>query len=135
MTEQSLWGDFGAFEAIRTPSIILREQAEFVARITDQILLGDVRQHSYEGRFTVELSIIAPAIQRYRYKVLESSHGIELYPTEITDYVNDKRFSALDEEKLLGILRQVLSSGRMKETFAVLISESRGRDQEDISVI
>jgi hypothetical protein len=81
MEAQNLWGDLGLEELIRTPVDILKEQANLLSTLTKGILFGDIKiNKGTAGEIYLEMSIVAPAMDNYRFNVLDIKHGLELYP-------------------------------------------------------
>ena len=128
MTARNLWGDLGDLNTIRTPALILQEQAGYLGELTSGLLEGYIRRDSLarENRFDISLYILAPSLGRYRFKVLELSYTIErAYPVRIRDSIGGKDYNAHDENDLLRILGTLLTSESVKRVIASLISESQ----------
>ena len=128
MTVQSLWGDLGEIETRRTPTVILREQAELLAQLTNDVLKGEVVRtpFSTSERFLVSLMVVVPALQNYRLEVLSAFyHYLSIYPVKVHDSINDNEEVASDEEGLVEIVRKILTSEKVLRAIATLISEAR----------
>lgn len=79
--KEDLWPEsFGSLE-IETPLQILRKQASLVGTKTGNLLVGSVsRNVAADGDFQLSFYLVAPALDNYRYKLLQVWHGIGLYP-------------------------------------------------------
>ena len=85
---KNMWGDLTDLETIKTPKMFLQEQAEHLRKDTKFILKGEVSSEAISaGRFRVELDIVAPRINNYRYTVVTVRHPLEIYPLTITNEV------------------------------------------------
>lgn len=128
MTAQNLWGDLGGLDNIRSPAVILQEQAALLGKLTNELLEGKVRRHSNpdDNRFEILLYVAAPALGPYRIQILELSYSLEkTYPVMFRDSLDAKFLRVDDEVKLLEKLEELLSSERVRRVLATLISESK----------
>lgn len=133
---QNLWGDLATTENIRTPYIILMEQASVLKEITNGLLIGHVQRETTANNasFNAVLQIIAPSLNNYAYVVLRIGYALEnLYPVKIyAPEFRDKDFSvesyehcinAKDEKEFLTYLETILSSKRVKGVIASLLAQ------------
>ena len=128
MTEQNLWGDLTEIDIVRTPAMILQEQAALLGQLTNEVLNGLVRRDSLvpENKFNMALYIVAPALRRYRFKVLELSYRVdEAYPVVVRDSIGGYKVEVHDEAELIEILKALLTSESVKRVISTLISESQ----------
>ena len=128
MTEQNLWGDLTEIDIVRTPAMILQEQAALLGQLTNEVLNGLVRRDSLvpENKFNMALYIVAPALSRYRFKVLELSYRVdEAYPVVVRDSIGGYKVEVHDEAELIEILKALLTSESVKRVISTLISESQ----------
>ena len=136
-TSKSLWGKLPLEEAIRTPLIILREQATLLTQMTNAILEGvvvnqQVRSASDEfdpfgprKTFRATLSIEAPALDGYVFQVLQVSYDLALYPVEVNDLVNSKEYECIDQDSFEEAMRTILSSAAVLRAVGMLIAQSK----------
>lgn len=125
MAERNMWGDFKDLEKIKTPTVYLREQADVLSKNTNSVLMGGVTTEvSPSGRFRVDLDIVAPALNNYRYTVVTIRHSLKIYPLQLTDTTNNLAFECKDEEQLLSKLESILSSPSIKRVISTLIAQS-----------
>ena len=79
--------------------------------------------------FELELSIIAPAMNEYEYKVAVVKHQLELYPASVwsagESHLRDKGITCQSEEALLTALGGILGSNKVRTVIRTLISQSK----------
>ncbi len=128
MPAQNLWGYLGDIATTRTPALILQEQAGLLGKLTNEALEGEVRRGPGANPKVLFLAlyIVAPALQRYRLKVLDLRYSYaDVYPVRVDDSINDISYTADDEADFVDILRGILSSEKVQRAIANLISESQ----------
>ena len=129
MATQNLWGDIKAEESVRTPTNVLKEQATALSRMTKGVLEGSVNVGREYGKFTIGLSIVAPAINNYEFEVVYVSHDIELYPVTVVAawerYELNKPIECQNEEEFANALGRILGSDRVKRVISSLIAQSK----------
>jgi hypothetical protein len=121
----NLWPeDFGAI-AVVPPVVILKEQAGFLSQMTKGIVEGEVRSgKNAAGRFSHTLSLVAPALGGYRYELIQISHDIQLYPTDVFYLPGTISVTVISEEELKGVLRIRFADDRTKKVINALIAQS-----------
>lgn len=127
MPMQNLWGSFDDVETIRTPALILQEQAGLLGKLTNEVLEGEVRRESVQtlDGFAVSLYIVAPALQEYHLHILRIFHRVSMYPVKVEDSINGYIYNASDEAEFVEALRGILSSEKVQHAIAALISEAQ----------
>ena len=128
MSAESLWGSLEGIDTVRTPSMILQEQAGLLGKLTGEVLEGRVGRDilSDGNRMIVSLYVVAPAIQRYNIKILGLDYGYATaYPVIVSDSIEGYQKQARTESELVSILKDILSSSHVKNIIATLIAESR----------
>lgn len=128
MSVGSLWGSLEGSETVRTPAMILQEQAGLLGQLTKEVLEGITLREVSQDSNTVEMSmyIVAPALQRYRVKILELTYNFTSpYPVIATSDVISLRRTARSESDLLKILSDLLTSETVRNIVFSLIAESQ----------
>lgn len=123
-TPNSLWGDLGSIETIRTPNLILQEQASLLRQLTDGVLEGLVVRYNRPPYLGSVLYITSNALDGYRLQILRTRHLVQIYPVRVSDYVNDIPYDVNDEAEFVGILGHIFTSEKVQRAIGVLISES-----------
>jgi hypothetical protein len=122
MNKQDLWGDLPSVEAIRTPFVILKEQAELLQEKTNGLLTVDL-QNSQQGlSFGFHFLIVAPTLNNYRYNLLTLSHGLGYYPVVLTDSAVSEKHQCDDEASLLDGLHAIFTSDRCNTVIQKLLT-------------
>lgn len=133
MSDNSLWGDLSDLALERTPFLVLQEQASFLQKATNEILAGRARREmtgvdrTGGGARTViaSLQVVAPALQHYYVEILEMYYDASLlYPVRVKDAFSGKTRQVFSENELKELLKEILTSDRVRTILANLISES-----------
>jgi len=127
---QNLWPTIKISDII-TPSRILEEQATFLAENTNNILKGQVLTYPNKytaGEFIIDFYIIAPALQNFRYELLEVRHSLlPIYPAVIQFREYD--IICESQQYFEKELAQILRDEHTQSVISTLISQS-GVDAE-----
>ncbi len=134
---KNLWGELPLTDSVRTPLIILREQATLLTQKTNAILEGVVTNQMVKQSFDTflpfgpsktfraALSIEAPALGGYVFQVLQVSYELALYPVEVEDVVNRKHYECSDFTTFEEVLGSILSSEAVHQAVGMLLAQSR----------
>ncbi len=132
MAPKNLWGELPSVEDVRTPTLILKEQAALLADMTQSVLYGEVtfgKSRSGADKFELELRIVAPALDNYTYDAVVVMQPLALYPLKVWpgwERYNpqvEKICSSADELELA--LAEILGSDTVRRVIAALIAQSR----------
>ena len=124
METRNLWGESFKPEPIRTPSIILREQASLVGKLTEYMLDANVDRDRTNDYIRLDLSINAPALENYTYNVLSVTYDIhKIYPLTIRNQQTYKSQECSNEEEFVEALHSILSSDQVKKVIVNLLSQ------------
>lgn len=124
MPADDLWGDLKINEDLRVPYSLVREQAAFLEKKTDGLLIGEAKRTEDGETFIISLWIVAPALSNYRYKVFELTHGIKLYPLSIRDSLGRKA-NCDDEEEFIEIVKTIFADEQIQKVITGLIAQIR----------
>ncbi len=123
MTQEDLWGALPKVESLRTPLVILKEQAELLQEKTEGLLVGNISQQQSGTQFVYHLSIIAPTLNNYTYELLIIIHDIGFYPLQLKDSQGNGPFNNFpDEEAYKQGLREIFSSEKNKAVISKLLT-------------
>lgn len=99
MPQEDLWGDLPKVEKLRTPLVILKEQAELISDKTEGLLVGEISQQQQSAdAFQYLFKLIAPTLNNYSYSVLSIKHNIGFYPLNILDMQGGERWLVCSDE-------------------------------------
>ncbi len=121
----SLWGDLPTGEDLRTPAAILREQAEHLSQATGGLLTGEVEVKGDAASIHMDLWIIAPALNDYRYKLTEVRHNVLTYPAAILSQDGHTWVSTANEGEFMTFIGEILSSAETSDVVRSLLAQIR----------
>lgn len=152
-TKKNLWGELPSSQTRRNPYSILKEQANVLGEITNGLLVGEVKHlpppiieapppallagriparkiltgEDKEPDFYAGLKIVVPALNNYKYSVLQIKYPIQFYPLRLVDLANEEHlYSCSDEEAFERALEEVLSSEKVRGVIDALLNQVRG---------
>ena len=120
---ENLWGELPLSTPIRTPTVILQEQANTLTELTKGVLVGRVQQSTAGPNFQSTLLIVAPSLNNYSYSVVSIQHPITLYPLTLIDHTVGLGVDQPDEEQFISSLGRILSSDAIKRVVAGLMAQ------------
>ena len=122
---EDLWPETLVTTDTAAPVSILRRQAILLGEKTAGILEAEVTTTvGDKGNFTHDFYLVAPALDRYRYRLLTVTHPAALYPISV--YSDIYQFEADSEETFKGTLRDLLSSPRTQSLISAMVAQCRG---------
>lgn len=131
ISPRNLWPEDIAVTDAVAPVSILKEQASLLGQRTKNLVEGQVSRSldidSFgEDKFSYDFDVVAPALNRYRYRLFSISHGIDFYPLFVGSAVlNSNRFQINNEDEFLSALEKIFSSEKTKSIIGSLIAQSR----------
>lgn len=126
MENKSLWGKIEDIETIKTPALVLKEQAGILTKATRGLLRGRlIRFASGRGTFEFGLDIVAPTMGDYSYEILRISYPLVLYPVNVRDIVHEKAQECNNEEEYLLTIESILSSLEVRNVIKMLLSQAK----------
>jgi hypothetical protein len=126
MNSESLWGDLPLTEtSLVTPATILNEQAVILKERTNNVLVSRVYVVGKSPLIELDMDIIAPALDGYRYTLLKVGHPIMLYPLTMSDPTREKVFQCDNEDEFRQGLKDILSSPEVHKVILALLSQSK----------
>ena len=130
MTADSLWGDLKELKTIKTPALMMREQAEILTQSTNGVLVGKVEgiNSRWRGGIAHELVIRVPSLNDYELSVLRIEHPVHIYPVYLFEapYGKVEAENVMDEVKLLDLLKTALSHPDLRAILGALLSQAQG---------
>jgi hypothetical protein len=113
-----LWGEIEATQ-IRTPLVILREQAALLGAKTKNLIEASVKTHANGDTFIHQLNLVVPALDNYTYNLFTITHGPSIYPVSVA--YKTVRFET--EQEFIDWLGATLSSPETKRIVSNLLSQ------------
>jgi hypothetical protein len=120
-----LWpDDFGGGEDVTPPIVILREQAEALARRTRGMLTARVvTRKDSRGGFVHEFMVEVPTLDNYSYELFWVDHPVVLYPAKIV-VEGRVHAEAADAGPFAERLREVLALPQLKKVIRALQTQA-----------
>lgn len=127
MATKDLWGDLPTAEIIKTPSMILREQAAMLGEKTNNVLQGHVNIGRDGSEFTADFSIIARVLDNYTQKIVLVRYKIINYPLQIWNFLSatSNPTNCKNEDEFTAKLQLILSSEEVRKLIIGLLSQSK----------
>ena len=124
----SLWPDDIAVTDAVAPVVLLKEQASLLGQETQNLV--EARVHPGQSRyseypFVYYFELVAPALDNYRYRLFEISHGVGFYPVRIEFEEFACPRDAISENDFMEELAKIFSSERTKRIISSLIAQSK----------
>lgn len=133
ISPRNLWPEDIAVTDAVAPVSILKEQASLLGERTKNLIEGSVSPSFRDlglilrkDRFSYDFDVVAPALNGYRYRLFNISHGVEFYPLTIDSAaLNSPPFNVNNEEEFLKAIEAIFSSEKTKGIISSLIAQSR----------
>lgn len=123
-SNDDLWPDLTGDPEVKSPLLILREQAAKLGAKTSNIIEAEVTANPSEDEFLhVRLILKAPALNGYEYVLLSVNQPIELYPAYLADEYDSKEVK--DEQEFKTSLEKLFKSDRTIKIINSLIAQSK----------
>lgn len=121
-----LWGEIHAPSEVRTPLLVLREQAALLTEKTKGLLRGSVATHAHGNLLVHAFLIVVPALDGYTYQLFEVQHAsTELYPVTVPlASPNPGKGKAGTEEQFQKWLGRTLTAPATKKIIANLLAQA-----------
>jgi len=120
---EDFWGNDFDTTAFIPPVTILREQAAALGRKTKQLVTAEVDTTQMYSSIMQTMTLVAPALDNYRYKLFTTVHDIDLYPTRTT--FNSNLYEAEDADAFREVLRIILSDPSTQRIVKSLLAQSK----------
>lgn len=123
-SNDDLWPDLTGEPEVKSPLLILREQATKLGTKTSNIIEAEVSANpGNDGFLHVRLILKAPALNGYEYVLLSVNQPVDLYPVNLTDdFFGD---TAKNEQEFKQFLEKLFKSDRTVKIITSLIAQSK----------
>jgi len=120
---QSLWSP-SIKATVMSPLAILRGQAEALLLLTGGVLMAQIVEETQEGRVSLSLDLVAPALQGSRHRILKVIHDYDRpYPAQLQAEIFNSSLAFTDEE-FTEKVAQVLRSTEVSSVAQSLIARA-----------
>ncbi len=126
---QDLWPDLSNMAPIRTPFLVLKEQAALLGQKTHNIVTAQVQGpiRSSEGDdVCVYFNLVAPALENYQFRLFEIVYSIiKPYPVRIfTHGLSLTPHAVISEEDLIEELKAIFSNRATVSAISAMVAQS-----------
>lgn len=122
MCPDNLWGEIEIPEKIRTPLVILREQASLLGSKTNRLLEGEIEiTRINPSDFVAKMNIVAPSLDGYSISVVSMYYGFDFYPLRLRDLLLMKEYKSHNESELITNLETILTSNEVRKIIKSLL--------------
>lgn len=134
MSTQSLWPSFGDTPALKTPKIILQEQAKQLEKITNSYIKAEVitaKHPTLLNKVSHLLKITATQVENFNTIIVEVDHDIiKLYPLTVVSRIKAMpvTYNATNESEFLVMLNKVFEERETIDTIQSLIIQSKSNE-------
>jgi hypothetical protein len=125
MSSKNLWGDLKELEIIRSPKSILQEQADYLTKATEGVLMGKVDEDVRRSTFSYDLDVVVPSLNDYAYTLLTILHPLEFYPVQIKAGKPPTDITCPSEEAFERAIGTILSSPEVRKVLSRLVSQAQ----------
>ena len=135
MSTTSLWPSFGEIQVIKTPKIILKEQASFLESVTNGYINTEILTTPHPtllNKVSHVLKITAPIVEGYSTAIVQVDHDIiKLYPLTVTSRIKAMpvAYTATTEEDFLVLLKKIFDEKETLETVHSLLAQSKSNEK------
>lgn len=113
-------------EELKTPILMLKEQASELTDATDGILVGHVAASTAANdALNIELIIKVPALGGYQYTVLTYEQPITIYPGRIYSPALNSIYRINDDAAFISALKDVIQSPQISQVVKGLLSQAK----------
>ena len=135
MSSTSLWPSFGEIKLIKTPKIILKEQAHILQSITSGYIKTEIQTAPHSNllnKVSHVMKITAPSVENFSTAIVQVDHDIiKLYPLTVTSRIKAMpvAYTAIDESEYLILLKKIFEEKETIETIQSLLAQSKSNEK------
>ncbi len=135
MSSTNLWPSFVNIAKIKTPKIIVEEQANFLEKSSSNYIKAEVVTSNHDSganKVAHVLKITAPKLDYYVASVVTVEHDIiKYYPVTITSRIKPMAtiYTAHSDEEMLETLKKIFMEKETIETIESLLIQSKALDE------
>ena len=131
MSISSLWPSFGEIPVIKTPKVILKEQASYLENVTSGFIVTEIVTSLHPtqiNKVSHSIKITAPKVEDFSTVVVQIDHDlIKLYPLTVISRIKAMpvSYTAANEEEFLDLLKKVFEEKETIDTIQSLLIQSK----------
>ncbi len=131
MSTANLWPSFGQIPVVKTPKIILQEQADHLAVVSNNFLSAEIVTTPHASSFNKishSLKVTASLVENFSTVVVMIDHdAIKIYPVTVTSRIKAMpvAYQATNEEEYMSLLQKIFEERETVETIQSLLSQSK----------
>ena len=141
MEPKDMWGEVKEDQTIRTPVIVMREQAILLEKKTNGILIGKVKtklipfSKNGQVRFA-SFDIVAPLLGNYSFRLLELNYDIiKIFPINIFPFqAHEAKEECQSIEEFEHALELILSDQETSTVISSLLAQSRLESKQEACI-
>jgi len=126
-----LWPDDIGDSKLKSPLAILREQGEHLQTKTGGLVRAEVETRTISDEmFHNHFELVVPALEGYRYELLQVRHGVSFYPLDVLPRAghNLSNYMELeDEARFAKALRSLFGSIEVRRLIHSLVAQARAQ--------
>jgi len=128
MENKNLWGDLPDVSKVKSPELVLKEQASALDRMTNGMIVGIVESSTSpkKSHFAYRLSLRVPVLNNYTVAICIASYELGFYPADIVSLIhgNTDQFDreTVDEEDFSKALEEILRSPETRSVLSSLLT-------------
>lgn len=121
-SNDDLWPDLTGEPEVKSPLLILREQAAKLGAKTSNLVEAEVTANpsSYDEALDIQFTLKAPVLNGYEYALLSIRQPIDLYPVPLSGGKKAK-----NEQEFKQYLEDLFKSERTVKIIRSLIAQSK----------
>ncbi len=126
-TELDLWPDDIGHSDLVAPVAIMRQQASFLGRKTQNLVRGNIVSTFNQSNENLVhyFFMVAPALQEYRYKLFTVRHKISFYPLFLySERTDGKEVEVANQDEFLETLKAEFNSEKARSVIESMIAQS-----------
>lgn len=123
METKNLWGDLPEYDKIKTPYVILKEQATLLTKLTNGQLEVRIRSAGLkEDEILIEFNVVSDLL-KYSSTILRVTHQTAIiYPLNLYSTLDGERFECNNQEDFESALEKVFQSSEVRGLLANLLA-------------
>lgn len=130
MSATHLWGELPEVVDIKTPRMVLAEQASALQEITNGALTCGLAQSSVGQNIITALRIIAPTLGNYSVIIVRAVHQVIVYPCSIDSPFlgHEAHYDCENEAELIENLTKILQDKKTHKLITDLIQQIKAEE-------